>query len=136
VRWDLDDELDARLARRANVELARLHQAAGAVEIFTAHARRVGWLHGEDFDDFIGRIDAASYAPNDITCFTAHQMGSCRMGGDPKSSVADGDGQLPDVEGVWIGDASAFPTAPGVNPMVTIMALAHRTADRLLAAGP
>jgi choline dehydrogenase-like flavoprotein len=35
---------------------------------------------------------------------------------------------------VWIGDASAFPTAPGVNPMVTIMSLAHRTASKLLAA--
>jgi choline dehydrogenase-like flavoprotein len=133
VRWELDDEVDARLARTANAELARLHRAAGAVEIFTGHARRVGWRHGEDFDEFIGRIDAAAYGPNDITCFTAHQMGSCRMGSDPGTSVADGDGQLHDVRGVWIGDASAFPTAPGVNPMVTIMALAHRTADRLLA---
>jgi choline dehydrogenase-like flavoprotein len=134
VRWDLDDEVDARLARRANVELARLHRAAGAVEVFTGHARRVGWRHGEDFDDFLGRIEAASYAPNDIAFFTAHQMGSCRMGSDPAASVADGDGQLHDAEGVWIGDASAFPTAPGINPMVTIMALAHRTAGRLLAA--
>jgi choline dehydrogenase-like flavoprotein len=33
---------------------------------------------------------------------------------------------------VWIGDASAFPTAPGVNPMVSIMALAHRTAGNIL----
>jgi choline dehydrogenase-like flavoprotein len=55
------------------------------------------------------------------------------MGSDPSTSVADGDGQLHDTRGVWIGDGSAFPTAPGVNPMVTIMSLAHRTADRLLA---
>jgi choline dehydrogenase-like flavoprotein len=133
VRWALDDEVDARLARRANVELARLHEAAGAIEIFTGHARRVGWRHGEDFDEFLGRVEGASYAPNDIACFTAHQMGSCRMGSDAKTSVANGDGQLHDVEGVWIGDASAFPTAPGVNPMVTIMSLAHRTAGKLLA---
>jgi len=33
---------------------------------------------------------------------------------------------------VWIGDASAFPTAPGVNPMISIMALAHRTAEKVL----
>jgi GMC oxidoreductase len=51
------------------------------------------------------------------------------------SSVADGRGELHDVTGVWIGDASAFPTAPGVNPMISIMALAHRTAGELLAAG-
>jgi choline dehydrogenase-like flavoprotein len=35
---------------------------------------------------------------------------------------------------VWIGDASAFPTPSGTNPMITIMALAHRTADRIAAA--
>jgi choline dehydrogenase-like flavoprotein len=68
----------------------------------------------------------------DVTIFTAHQMGSCRMGSDPSDSVADGRGELHDVEGVWIGDASAFPTAPGVNPMVSIMSLAHRTADQIL----
>jgi choline dehydrogenase-like flavoprotein len=134
VRWGLDDEVDERLARLANVELARLHQAAGALEIFTAHARAVRWRHGEDFDEYLGRVEGASYAPNDIACFTAHQMGSCRMGLDPETSVADGNGQLHDTSGVWIGDASAFPTAPGVNPMVTIMSLAHRTASKLLAA--
>ena len=61
-------------------------------------------------------------------------MGSCRMGSDPSDSVADGHGQLHDTKGVWIGDASAFPTAPGVNPMISIMSLAHRTAANILAA--
>ena len=59
-------------------------------------------------------------------------MGSCRMGSDPSDSVADGQGQLHDTKGVWIGDASAFPTAPGVNPMISIMSLAHRTAANIL----
>ena len=61
-------------------------------------------------------------------------MGSCRMGSDPGSSVADPTGALHDVEGVWIGDASALPTAPGVNPMLTVMAMARRTAHAILAA--
>jgi choline dehydrogenase-like flavoprotein len=132
VRWELDDEVDARLARRANVELARLHRAAGASEVFTMHARELRWRGGEDFDAFLGAVEGASYAPNDVACFTAHQMGSCRMGSDPETSVADGRGRLHDTEDVWIGDGSAFPTAPGVNPMVTIMSLAHRTADEIL----
>ena len=38
------------------------------------------------------------------------------------------------VPGVWIGDTSAFPTASGTNPMITAMALAHRTAEHLAAA--
>ena len=132
VRWGLDDEVDALLAVRAHVELARLHEAAGAAEIFTAHADEQRWRRGESFDGYLAALEAASYAPNDVACFTAHQMGSCRMGADPASSVADGRGELHDVKGVWIGDASAFPSAPGVNPMVTIMSLAHRTAAAIL----
>lgn len=134
VRWELGDEVDARLARRANVELARLHEAAGAREVFTLHSRDTRWRSGEDFDAFVDRLEESSYAPNDIACFTAHQMGSCRMGSDPRASVADGRGELHDTKGVWIGDGSAFPSAPGVNPMVSIMSLAHRTADELIKA--
>ena len=65
--------------------------------------------------------------------FTAHQMGSCRMGKDPSTSVANPWGELHDVPGVWIGDASAFPTPTGTNPMVSIMALAHRTGEAIAA---
>lgn len=133
VRWDFTDDVDGGLLVRAQVELARLHQAAGATEIFTAHSRERRWRRGDDFDAFTAALEGASYAPNDITTFTAHQMGSCRMGSDPETSVADGRGELHDTKGVWVGDGSAFPTAPGVNPMVTIMSLAHRTADRILA---
>ncbi len=133
VRWDFDDPVDARLAVRAHLELARLHQAAGALEVFTAHGRELRWRQGEDFDAYLEELEAAPYGALDVACFTAHQMGSCRMGSDPGTSVADGRGELHDVKGVWIGDGSAFPTAPGVNPMVTIMSLAHRTAAALLA---
>ena len=62
-------------------------------------------------------------------------MGSARMGNDPKMSVADPWGELHDTPGVWIGDASAFPTASGTNPMITVMALARRTAGAMNAAG-
>jgi choline dehydrogenase-like flavoprotein len=132
VRWDFDDEVDARLAVLAHVELARLHEAGGATEILSAHTQEQRWRRGESFDGYLESLERASYAPNDVICFTAHQLGSCRMGADPASSVADGRGELHDVKGVWIGDGSAFPTAPGVNPMVTIMSLAHRTAGAML----
>jgi choline dehydrogenase-like flavoprotein len=61
-------------------------------------------------------------------------MGTCRMGRDPATSVANPWGELHDTPGVWIGDASAFPTASGTNPMATIMALARRTAHAIAAA--
>jgi choline dehydrogenase-like flavoprotein len=130
VQWSPDDEVDARVAARAHVELARLHRAGGAREVFTFHWTERRWTEGEDFDAFIASLE---HAPaEDLTGYSAHQMGSCRMGADPELSVADGRGELHDTTGVWIGDASALPTAPGVNPMITIMALAERTALRML----
>jgi len=131
VRWGLGDEVDMRMAVRAHLELCKLHEAAGAAEIFTLHSKRLGWRRGEGFAEFLKRVESAPYGPQDLTIFTAHQMGACRMGSDPQTSVADGRGELHDVSGVWIGDASAFPTAPGVNPMISIMSLAHRTADMI-----
>jgi len=135
TRWGFGDEVDARLFKRAMVELARLQRAAGAKEIITFYQRPVlRWSEGEDFDAFLAAIEDGSLEPNDIAAFTAHQMGSCRMGSDPSDSVADGRGELHDTKGVWIGDASAFPTAPGVNPMISIMSLAHRTAANIVQA--
>ena len=48
-----------------------------------------------------------------------------------RQSVADPCGELHDTKGVWIGDGSAFPTSSGTNPMISIMALAHRTAEAI-----
>jgi choline dehydrogenase-like flavoprotein len=133
VRWTMtDDELDREVAIRAHTELARVHHAAGAAEIFTFHWSPFHWRRGEDFDAYIERLEAA--APEEYTAYSAHQMGSCRMGSSPEDAVADGRGELHDTRGVWVGDASAFPTATGVNPMVSIMVLAERTADRILEA--
>ncbi len=131
VRWSMtDDELDREVAIRAHTELARVHHAAGAEEIFTFHWSPHHWRRGEDFDAYIEQLEAA--APEEYTAYSAHQMGSCRMGSSPEDAVADGRGELHDTRGVWVGDASAFPTATGVNPMVSIMVLAERTADRIL----
>ena len=128
VRWALDDPVDRAVAARAHVELARLHRARGAREIFTFHWDDPAWREGEDFDAYVSRLESAQYLG---LAYSAHQMGSCRLGADPRTSVANPRGELYDVPGVWIGDASALPTAPGVNPMLTIMALARRTAHAI-----
>lgn len=62
---------------------------------------------------------------------TAHLMGGCRMGDDPASSVTNADGRTWDIPNLWICDGSLFPTGGGVNPSLTIQALACRTADRI-----
>ncbi len=131
VRWALDDEVDRRLAVRGHSELAKIHLAAGAREIFTFHWRPHHWRRGENFDGYLEQLEGAP--SEEYTAYSAHQMSSCRIGADPATSVADVNGELHDTPGVWVGDASALPTAPGVNPMITIMAMAERTAARLLA---
>jgi acyl-CoA reductase-like NAD-dependent aldehyde dehydrogenase/choline dehydrogenase-like flavoprotein len=134
VSYPLSDELDIRNFRRGLAELIRLHESAGADRIVSIGRSAPIWERGDDLDPFIDAVTTHSLAPREFGIFTAHQMGSCRMGSDPETSVANPLGELHDTPGVWIGDASAFPTASGVNPMVTIMALAHRTAGAIAAA--
>jgi choline dehydrogenase-like flavoprotein len=55
---------------------------------------------------------------------SAHQMGTCRMGKSPKMSVVDPNCQVWGTDGLYVVDASVFPSASGVNPMVTNMAIA------------
>jgi choline dehydrogenase-like flavoprotein len=64
---------------------------------------------------------------------TSHILGTCRMGADPATSVVNADGRSWDVPNLWICDGSLFPTCGGVNPSLTIQALACRSADRIRA---
>ena len=72
---------------------------------------------------------------NDGITYTAHLAGTARMGDDPRTSVCAASGRLHDLDNVYVADASTFPTFPGFNPTLTIMANALRIA-RGLAAGP
>jgi choline dehydrogenase-like flavoprotein len=64
---------------------------------------------------------------------TAHLNGTARMGADPTSSVVNADCRSWDIPNLWICDGSVFPTVGGVNPSLTIQAIACRTADRIRA---
>lgn len=62
----------------------------------------------------------------------AHTIGTCRMGDDAREAVVNRDGRSFDVPNLYVVDNSVFPTALGVNPALTIMALSLRTAERFL----
>jgi choline dehydrogenase-like flavoprotein len=64
---------------------------------------------------------------------TCHLNGTARMGDDPRASVVDADCRSWDIRNLWICDGSVFPTVGGVNPSLTIQAIACRTADRIRA---
>jgi choline dehydrogenase-like flavoprotein len=58
-------------------------------------------------------------------------MGTARMGADSSTSVVSPAGEAHDVGGLYIVDASIFPTSLRVNPMITIMGCARRIAGKL-----
>lgn len=62
---------------------------------------------------------------------TNHLNGTARMGDDPRTSVVNADCRSWDIKNLWICDGSVFPTVGGVNPSLTIQAIALRTADRI-----
>jgi choline dehydrogenase-like flavoprotein len=66
---------------------------------------------------------------------SAHLLSSCRMAESPEDGVVDPDGEVFGHENLWICDASAMPYALGVNPALTISAVAERTAERIIARG-
>jgi choline dehydrogenase-like flavoprotein len=68
-----------------------------------------------------------------MTLFSAHQMSSCRMAGSPQMGVVSPAGESFEVKDLFVADASALPTATGVNPMISIMALSHRVAQAIKA---
>ena len=104
----------------------------GLSRSFTSTIRPVRWVPGNGtIEDLMAGTDAIGYGPNRTSYFSFHQMGSARMGSDPATSVVDADNQAHDTAGLYVMDGSCFPTASGVNPMITIAAIAHRGATRL-----
>lgn len=129
--YAVTDELDIANLRRGIDAQVRLHEAAGAHTITPLAGGAPTWRRGDDLDAFIHGAQRIPFRAGGHRLFAAHQMGTCRMGADPKTSVAGPFGELHDTRGVWVGDASAFPTPSGTNPMITIMALARRTAEAI-----
>jgi hypothetical protein len=133
VHYSMTDEVDLRIAGTSIEKQIRLHAAAGADQIIPFAPISLRWRRGEDLEVFIAAMQDVPLQAGGLRIFSAHQMSSCRMGTDPETSVANPGGELHDTPGVYIGDASAMPTASGTNPMISVMALAHRTAESIVA---
>jgi gluconate 2-dehydrogenase alpha chain len=63
---------------------------------------------------------------------SSHDLGGCRMGEDPASSVVDPDLRVHDTPGLYVFGGAVFPTCPGVNPTLTMWALCYRAAEHLV----
>ena len=74
-------------------------------------------------------IAEANLKPTDFTPIGNHPMGTCRMSEKPGQGVVNSHGETHDLKHLFVADASIVPNAPGVNPQVTIMALAAHFSD-------
>ncbi len=122
---------DAAHLRRAVAAGGEVLEAAGAREIYTPQATWVGYRPDGGRaarERWLGAMDRAGFGANQVTLASFHQMASCRMGAHRATSVVNAEHQVWDVPGLYVADASVFPTASGVNPMLTIMGMAHRAA--------
>ncbi|HEX4337552.1 MAG TPA: GMC family oxidoreductase [Polyangiaceae bacterium] len=126
ARYDVTAQDHARFLRGVKL-LAEMHFALGAERVllpFTTFSVATS-------ADELRAIDERRIPRSALELFTVHLMGTARMGGSRTTSVVDPSGELWDLPGCYVADASLFPTAIGVNPQITIMALATRVAWRL-----
>lgn len=118
---DVVDILDAM------VDLARCLFAAGATEIYPAvqNSRQIRSM--DEMMTFRHELEA-----DQLNLMTIHLFSSCPMGENRQNTVVNSFGALHDYDGIYINDSSIIPTALGVNPQGTVMALARRNVEHFL----
>ena len=119
IRYHLEDD-DVRRLRRGIELLAELYRAAGARAILYPVERAPDGPLPSDLQ------------AHDLTLMAFHPLGTARADARPDRGVVDANLELHGVKGVYVADASAIPSSLGVNPQITIMALATRLAYHLL----
>ncbi len=116
--------------RFAQKRLAEAQFASGARQVSTLHELPV--VMDRKVDE--AAIDAARWEVGSAPVFTAHQMGGCAMGDDPKASVVRSeDLRHHTIRNLHVVDGSVFPTSLGVNPQQSIYGLARLMATRIAA---
>lgn len=131
VGYRLTEE-DARRLVFGIARAAEIHFAAGATEVYP-NIGRVGTLKRGRLAEF----EATAFKPSELRLEAFHPMGTARIAADPRQGVCAADGSVNGVEGLYVADASLFPTSVGVNPMMTVIAFAKRVAAGIAGgAGP
>ena len=124
--------LNATDARRISLGLAIAAEvllAAGATRVYPG----LPGVESISAQEDLAQLKERPLRPEQLRLTAFHPMGTVRMGSDRRSSVVDPWGRHHVVADLWVTDASTFPTCVGVNPQLTIMAFAKRSAEALAA---
>lgn len=137
IRWDEEKKrIDYKIAetdfpamKKAIAAAARIHLAAGAKRVYVPTTQHAVIEKEEQIDPVLNAIQ------NDVMTFrmvSYHPQGTCRMGKEKANSVVNPYGETHDVAGLFITDASLFPTSIIVNPQVTVYTLASYISTTIL----
>ena len=120
---------------------SKIHYLSGATEIASPNPSIDNWIRDDAEEANMAASTGPSFSPSftaflsslkshpsplrgpGVTLTSAHQMGTCRMSTSPKTGVTDGTGKVWGTEGLYVADASLFPSASGANPMLTTLAI-------------
>ncbi len=121
IRYSLTPRV-VRAMRSGHAVLAEMLLRGGATEVFTT----IGGV--EPITDIYQAraIAERKLRPEQLATMGFHPLGTARMGNSPDTAVVDFENRVHGWEGLYVADGSCVPTSLGVNPMITIMALALR----------
>ena len=122
---------DRKVLVEGIINAARLLFAAGATEILMPYTQHVPIKTEADLEI----IRQRGIVPNDIMLASSHPQGTLRMGENPNRSVVNLSGESHAVNGLFVADASLFPTSVGIPPTLTIAALATYVARQITESG-
>jgi long-chain-alcohol oxidase len=133
VRYKLS-AFDAGHVRTGIDGAAQIFEAAGARSVYTAQTNPARYEPASGARaQFMDDVDRGGYGAGQLSLASFHIMGTARMGGDAATSACDPTGRTWEVEDLYVFDGSSFPTASGVNPQISIQAIAHMGARGLAA---
>ncbi|RKU37775.1 hypothetical protein C6496_09010 [Candidatus Poribacteria bacterium] len=122
---------DKQVLVEGAINAARLLFAAGAAEIIMPYTEHLRIKREKDLEI----IRQRGIAPNDIMMASSHPQGTLRMGADRHKSVVKLSGESHAVPGLFVADASLFPTSIGIPPTLTIAALGRHVAGQIIESG-
>ena len=125
-------ESDGKKLVDGMIAAAKIYFAAGAVRVTSGHIKNKEILPSDDVEEI---IETEKVGPESFRLASAHPQGGNRMGEDPKKSVVNSYCRCHDIKNLYICDASVFPTSLGVNPQLTVMAIATMAAKRIIDQG-